>query len=96
MPLHLTQKNTDISTQKHLRFLMNKTMSHIENVFIDEFYFDSPVKPDYKEVMSWFSSSHEQECCEDHWLDFDAVEEPFKEVTRRLEYINHIEIKGTP
>lgn len=71
-------------------------MTHIENVFIDEFHFDTPIKPDYKEVMGMFSSSHDQDCCEDHWLDFDASEEPFKEVTRRLEYINHIEIKGTP
>lgn len=44
-----------------------------------------------------FESFHEQNCCEDHYLDFDDFEKSFEAITQRwYSKIEKIEIYWTP
>ena len=71
-------------------------MTNKDNILIDTINFTVPLEIDYEEVFWMFSSSHYQECCEAHYLDFDSTEKEFEILENTLSKIDKIEIKWTP
>lgn len=63
-----------------------------DKILIDTIIFLIPLDTDYKKVFWMFSSTHAQDCCEWHELDFDSSEQDFKMVQDMLTKIDKLEI----
>ena len=68
----------------------------MENILIDTLIFNEWLITDCKKIRWMFDSYHDQNCCENHYLDFCDFEKSFEEVERKFNKIEKIEIKWTP
>lgn len=71
-------------------------MNTTENIFIDTLIFNPPLPMNYEDVIEMFSSKHQQDCCEYHYLDFEWKKEEFETVKSILSKVDKIDIKWTP
>lgn len=63
-----------------------------DKIFIDKIEFSPKLEVDMMNIVNMFDSSHEQDCCENHKLDFDNFANDFKMVEDLLKEIDKIEI----
>lgn len=59
---------------------------------IDTLIFKTPLEVEFDKVIWLFSSDHDQNCCEHHYLDFEWKKEEFETAKQFLTKVDKIEI----
>lgn len=64
----------------------------MENALIDTFTFSPPLQMEYNKIIGMFSSDHQSDCCEWHYLDFDSTKQDFETAQQFLTKVDMIDI----
>lgn len=71
-------------------------METIENILIDTVQLDKEYPLNMDTINSLFSSHHEDECCESHYIDFDWAKSAVDTAWKMLPSFNKFSISWVP
>lgn len=71
-------------------------MENIDNVWIDTVILDKIYPLNMETINTIFSSHHDRDCCEDHWIDFDWAKSAVDTAFMLLPWFNQFSISWVP